>query len=99
MSHTDDDPVLTALARQLGDDTARGLLRRLRSFSNYPNGVKGAAKLPADPEVSTAALAVVEDPALASPLGLVAEPLMWPAMELWPLLALAARADVGVVER
>ena len=99
MNHADDDPVLTALADRLGADAAGGLLRRLRSYSNYPNAVKGAAKMPAGPEVATAALTVVESPALASPLGLVAEPLMGPATELWPLLTLAARADVGVVER
>jgi hypothetical protein len=98
VSH-DDDPVLAALAARLGDAEAAGLLRRLRSYSNYPNAVKGAAKLDAGLEVAAAALEIVEDPALAAPLGLVAEPLMWPATELWPLLTLAARADVGVVER
>ncbi|WP_133379122.1 hypothetical protein [Klenkia marina] len=96
---SDDDPVHAALAERLGDDAAAGLLRRLRGFSNHPNAVKGAAKLDAGPDVAAAALAVVENPALASPLGLAAEPLMWPAPELWPLLTLAARADVGVVDR
>jgi hypothetical protein len=100
---THDDPVGAALARRLGDDAARRLLTRARSYSNYPNAVKGAAKWDGGPEVEAAALAVVEDEALAGVLGLGAGTdfvsRLGLAMEFWPLLTLAARCDVGVVDR
>jgi hypothetical protein len=95
-----DDPVRSALGARLGDDAADALLGRLRGFSNYPNGVKGAGKLDADPAAEEAALAVVEDAALAAPLGLDSDDrYARPTMEYWPLLTLAARADVGVLDR
>lgn len=98
---TQDDPVRVALAARLGDGTAATLLERLRGFSNHPNAVKGAAKGDADPGVEAAALAVVEDPALAVVLGLETgdEPYARPAAEFWPLLTLAARADLDVLDR
>ncbi|GAA5141160.1 hypothetical protein GCM10023340_02390 [Nocardioides marinquilinus] len=95
------DPVLSALATRLGDEAAAALLARARGYSNYPNAVKGAAKLDGDPVVEAAALAVVDDPALAGELGLAPDvfPFGAPATALWALLTLAARADVGVVDR
>lgn len=98
---TSDDPVRSALASRLGDDAAEALLKRIRSYSNYPNAVKGAAKLDGGPDVAGAALAVVEDPELADALGLGpgAGPYGGPGEEFWALLTLAARADAGVVDR
>lgn len=86
-----DDPVQSALATRLGDDVATALLSRLERYSNLPNTVKGTAKAEPAPDVEAAALAVVEDPELTEEL--IA------GFRFWGLLTLAARADVGVLDR
>jgi hypothetical protein len=100
---TNADPLRTALASQLGDDAATALLTRMDRYSNYPNAVKGAAKIPADPQTEAAALTVVEDDALADALGLESASdaglFGHPTMQFWGLLTLAARADTDVVDR
>jgi hypothetical protein len=101
---TDDDQVWTALAAHIGPDEAKVLLTKIVVYVNLPNLVKGMAKGPDAPETEAAALALVEDPALADALGLVpfAEfPTSPPPTTeyFWGLLTLAARADIGVLDR
>lgn len=97
---TAEDPVLAALAARIGAQEAQELVRRIDRFSNYPNAVKGMAARPPAAPTEQAALAVVEDPALRTALGL--EPpgaALGPSAEFWALLTLAARADLGVLDR
>lgn len=120
---TDTDPVLDALTARIGKADAKALLAKFRRYSNMPNVVAGVAKMPSSPETESAALALVEAPALADPLGTVAvtlegedptddgvrtrqllrtvaQPGMPATTEyFWGLLALAARADLGVLDR
>lgn len=99
---THDDPVHAALASRLGDEAATALLTRLGRYSNHPNTVAGVAGAPSAPDVEAAALAAVEDPGLLGALGfgVDSDPLDGLArMRFWGLLTLAARADVGVVDR
>ncbi|NYG59327.1 hypothetical protein BJ980_002250 [Nocardioides daedukensis] len=99
---TDKDPVESALGARVGDDVADAVLTKVLRYSNLPNTVKGMSKSDPAPDVEAAALAIVDDPALAEELGL--EPVadeggLGPSEYLWGLLALAARADVGVLDR
>jgi hypothetical protein len=97
---TNVDPVRAALGARLGDAAAAALLTRMSRYSNYPNAVKGAAKTPADPQTEAAALAVVEDDTLFGALGLrPASGAGTASIAFWGLLTLAARADIGVVDR
>ena len=95
-----ENPVLEALASRIGAQEAQELLRRIARFSNHPNAVKGMAARPSAAPTEQAALAVVEDPALRTQLGL--EPpgaVFGPTGEFWALLTLAVRADLGVLDR
>ncbi|MBZ2198282.1 hypothetical protein [Occultella gossypii] len=100
-----DDPILTGLSAYLGADAAEALLDRINNFSNQPNAIKGMAKSAGDPPAERAALALVEDAGLAVALGLAPSPdveiryLTSQPQEFWGLLTLAARVDVGVVDR
>ncbi|CAM3541253.1 hypothetical protein OCAE111667_14805 [Occultella aeris] len=102
---TFDDPILTGLSAHLGADAAEALLNRINGFSNQPNAIKGMAKSAGDPPAERAALALVEDTGLAVALGLAPSPeleiryLTSQPQEFWGLLTLAARADLGVVDR
>jgi hypothetical protein len=102
------DPIRTALRAHVGDDAADELLAKATTYSNYPNTVKGMAKATSAPAIEAAALAVVEDAALADDaladaLGLAAPSGSGlgasPEQAFWALLTLAARADIGVVDR
>ncbi|WP_370617857.1 hypothetical protein [Mumia sp. Pv 4-285] len=94
--------VSTALSNALGADRAEQVLRRLDSYSNQPNAVKGASKLPSDPELERAALQLFDDPAAAAAASLGdltgADPAV-SSTTAWALLALAARADVTLLDR
>ncbi|WP_154796005.1 hypothetical protein [Occultella kanbiaonis] len=100
-----DDPIQTGLSTYLGADAAEALLDRINGFSNQPNAIKGMAKSAGDPPAERAALALVEDAGLAVALGLAPSPdleirfLTSQPQEFWGLLTLAARVDVGVVDR
>lgn len=99
-----DDQVRTALAAQIGHDEAEAVLTKILTYVNLPNLVKGMTKAPDAPKTEAAALAVVEDPELADALGLLpfAEFPMGPPPTteyFWGLLTLAARADLGVLDR
>ncbi len=93
--------VTAALATAVGEDRAEEVLRRFGNFSNQPNTVKGAAKLPSDPELERAALRVFDDPSLDGASGLVPMSFLSddPTQELWGLLTLATRADASVLDR
>lgn len=99
---TEMDPVVSAFGARVGADVADTVLTKVLKYSNLPNLVKGMAKSDPAPDVESAALAVVDDPALAEELGL--EPVadeggLGPSEYLWGLLALAARVDAGVLDR
>lgn len=96
---TDTDPILEALAEQLGADAAEALLDRVDNYSNVPNAIKGMAKQPSDPTVEAAALSVVANPALADALYPTYSNGVSVTQECWGLVTLAARADVGVLDR
>ncbi|MFE6235717.1 hypothetical protein [Cellulosimicrobium sp. NPDC057862] len=92
---------LAVLADAVGAARAEQLLARFDGYSNQPNAIKGAARLPSDPALERAALRVFEDPDLGAVAGLDASSLAGAldARALWALLALAARADVTVLDR
>lgn len=81
------------LADAIGDPAAAALIRRLNGYSNLPNTVKGASKLPADPVIEQVALRCFDDAEL------VARTVDGYSQILWGLLALAARADIEVLDR
>lgn len=93
--------VLAVLADAIGAARAEQVLARLDRYSNQPNAVKGASRLPSDPALERAALRVFDDPGLGAVAGLDASNLTGAldARTLWALLALAARADVTVLDR
>ncbi|WP_264030649.1 hypothetical protein [Cellulosimicrobium sp. SH8] len=93
--------VLAALSDAVGAERAEQLLARFERNSNQPNAVKGASRLPSDPALERAALRVFEDPDVGAAAGLDASSLAGAldARALWALLALAARADVTVLDR
>jgi hypothetical protein len=93
--------VLAVLADAIGAARAEQVLTRFDRYSNQPNAVKGASRLPSDPALERAALRVFEDPDLGAVAGLGASSLaeVLDARALWALLALAARADVTVLDR
>jgi hypothetical protein len=89
------------LSDALGAERAEQVLARFDRYSNQPNAVRGASKLPSDPELERAALRVFDDPALGAVAGLDMSTLAGAldARALWGLLALAARADATVLDR
>ncbi|MDF2808129.1 MAG: hypothetical protein K0S43_3075 [Cellulosimicrobium sp.] len=93
--------VLAVLADAVGAARAEQVLTGFDRYSNQPNAIKGASRLPSDPALERAALRVFEDPGLGAVAGLdvssLAEAL--DARTLWALLALAARADATVLDR
>ncbi|UKJ65253.1 hypothetical protein H1Q78_07995 [Cellulosimicrobium cellulans] len=93
--------VLAVLADAIGAARAEQVLARFDRYSNQPNAVKGASRLPSDPALERAALRVFDDPGLGAVAGLDASNLTGAldARTLWALLALAARADVTVLDR
>ncbi|MFB8230752.1 hypothetical protein [Cellulosimicrobium sp. NPDC055967] len=93
--------VLAVLSGAVGAARAEQLLARFDRYSNQPNAVRGASRLPSDPALERAALRVFEDPDLGAADGLAASSLAGAldARALWALLALAARADVTVLDR
>ncbi|ARU50252.1 hypothetical protein CBR64_00710 [Cellulosimicrobium cellulans] len=93
--------VLAALSDAVGAERAEQLLARFDRYSNQPHAVRGASRLPSDPALERAALRVFEDPDLGAAAGLDASSLAGAldARALWALLALAARADVTVLDR
>ena len=101
---TTDDPVHAALAARIGDDAATALLERTARYDNQPNTIRGMAESERAPEAEAAALAVVEDLDLLAPLGFGIDspsPLSnrLELQRFWGLLTLAARTDLGVVDR
>lgn len=99
---TTDDAVHDDLAARVGEDRAADLLRRIARFTNYPNTIKGIAKLPADPELEAAVFALLQDPAMRVELDLEWEdgkaPLFGVSKRAWGLLTLAARVDPAVLD-
>lgn len=93
--------VFAVLADAIGAPRAEQVLTRFDRYSNQPNAIKGAVRLPSDPALERAALRVFEDPGLRAVAGLDASSLAeaLDARTLWALLALAARADVTVLDR
>lgn len=96
------DRIESAFADRVGADVAEALFARAGRYSNLPNLVKGMAKSDSAPGVEEAALALIDDRKHAEDLGL--EPSaeaggFGPTEQLWALLTLAARVDVGVVDR
>lgn len=93
--------VLAVLADAIGAARAEQVLTRFDRYSNQPNAIKGAVRLPSDPALERAALRVFDDPDLGALAGLDASSLAEAlgARTLWALLALAARADVTVLDR
>ncbi|GAA3584149.1 hypothetical protein GCM10022198_04270 [Klugiella xanthotipulae] len=107
-----DDPIEAALARHVGPATAADFTAKVSRYVNYPNLIKGIAKMPAAPDLEAAALALIDDSSMASTLGLDSSPV--PGMDptlarlvavlrvdttTLALLTLAARADIEVVDR
>lgn len=93
--------VLAVVADAIGAARAEQVLTRFDRYSNQPNAIKGAVRLPSDPALERAALRVFDDPDLGALAGLDASSLAeaLDARTLWALLALAARADVTVLDR
>ncbi|MGW6227713.1 hypothetical protein ACWFQT_11395 [Cellulosimicrobium cellulans] len=93
--------VLAVLADAIGAARAEQVLTRFDRYSNQPNAIKGALRLPSDPALERAALRVFDDPDLGAVADLDASSLAeaLDARALWALLALAARADVTVLDR
>ncbi|MFF2833356.1 hypothetical protein ACFVSK_16465 [Cellulosimicrobium cellulans] len=93
--------VLAVVADAIGAARAEQVLTRFDRYSNQPNAIKGAVRLPSDPALERAALRVFDDPDLGAFAGLDASSLAeaLDARTLWALLALAARADVTVLDR
>ena len=95
------------LAETLGAERTEAVLKKFSNYSNQPNAVKGASKLPADPALEDAALRVFDDPELGALESLdSAGSSMLARLAafdhtriLWALLALAARSDVTVLDR
>lgn len=54
-----DDLIEAALARHIGPDAAADFVARVSRYSNFPNLIKGIAKLPATPDLEAAALALI----------------------------------------
>lgn len=102
-----EDPVSRVLAETLGAERTEAVLKKFSNYSNQPNAVKGASKLPADPALEDAALRVFDDPELGTLESLdSAGSSMLARLAafdhtriLWALLALAARSDVTVLDR
>ncbi|WP_313663806.1 hypothetical protein [Cellulosimicrobium cellulans] len=93
--------VLAVVADAIGAARAEQVLTRFDRYSNQPNAITGAVRLPSDPALERAALRVFDDPDLGALAGLDASSLAeaLDARTLWALLALAARADVTVLDR
>lgn len=91
------DPIKPALVRLIGFEEADALITKASRYTNYPNVIKGFVKMPASPGLEGASLAIIEDQDLAYALGLDARPN--PGMYTYALLTLAARADIGVLDR
>ncbi|MFJ2519012.1 hypothetical protein ACIOWF_08580 [Cellulosimicrobium cellulans] len=93
--------VLAVVADAIGAARAEQVLTRFDRYSNQPNAITGAVRLPSDPALERAALRVFDDPDLGAFAGLDASSLAeaLDARTLWALLALAARADVTVLDR
>lgn len=106
-----DDPIETALARGVGPAEAAAFIAKVSRYVNYPNMLKGIAKMPANLALEAAALAVIEDRNLAADLGLDSSPVpeadplvarldfLLSMDTTFALLTLAARADIEVVDR
>lgn len=99
---TYDERIQAALGDRVGADQAEAIFAKAGRFSNLPNLVKGMVKEGSAPAIESAALTIVDDPALAEDLGL--EPVTGPGSfgpteQLWALLPLAARADITVLDR
>lgn len=102
-----EDPLARVLAETLGAERAAAILKKFSNYSNQPNAVKGASKLPAEPALEDAALRVFNDPELgalesldnsgSSMLARLAA--FEQTRALWALLALAARSDITVLDR
>lgn len=107
-----DDPVTTALAQHVGLDAAADFTAKVSRYSSWPNLIRGIATMPANPDLEAAALALIDDPSMATALGLVSSPVPGTDPTLaravavlsvgtttLGLVTLAARADVEVVDR
>lgn len=107
-----DAPVTTALARHVGLDAATRFTAKASRYASWPNLIRGISAMPATPDLEAAALALVDDPSMATALGLgpSAAPGTDPALArtvavlsvgstTLALLTLAARADIEVVDR
>ncbi|HCS60313.1 MAG TPA: hypothetical protein DIW46_02800 [Microbacterium sp.] len=91
--------ILAAMPDGVDADEVERVLKRLDSCSNQPNAVKAAAKLPSNPALERAALALFEDSTLGGIDDLDAAVSLGFSILPWGLLTLAARADITVLDR
>lgn len=107
-----DAPVTTALARHVGLGAATHFTAKVSRYASWPNLIRGISAMPATADLEAAALALIDDPSMATDLGLVSSPaagtdptlaravaVLSVGTTTLGLLTLAARADVGVVDR
>ena len=87
------EPIDLALRAALGRPKSDELTDRANRFSNQPNAAKGGAKMESDPDAEKALLSVFdEQPDVAADA-------LRDSVAMWALLALAARADVTLLDR
>lgn len=91
--------ILAAMPDGIDAEQVERVLKRLDSCSNQPNAVKAAAKLPSNPDLERAALALFEDSTLGGIDDLDAAVSLGFSILPWGLLTLAARADITVLDR
>jgi len=91
--------ILDAMPDSVDTKQVERVLKRLDSCSNQPNAVKAAAKLPSDPILERASLALFDDATLGGIDDLDAAVALGLSILPWGLLTLAARADITVLDR
>lgn len=88
----DTAPPPKALLEALGAPAAEQLLAKFAAYSNLPNAIAGVAKRPSDPALEQAALRWFDEDFAETAAQM-------DIRETWALIALAARADLSVLDR